>query len=82
MIIKNENIESYYKKEIHKDLLENLKKDDLIKIKTISIIVVGKAGVGKSTLINCLLKDNKAEEGIYNVLQNIMRLMKVIKFLF
>ena len=68
LIIKNENIESYYKKEIHKDLLENLKKDDLIKLETISIIVVGKAGVGKSTLINCLLKDNKAEEGIYNVI--------------
>ena len=56
MIIKNENIESYYKKEIHKDLLENLKKDDLIKLETISIIVVGKAGIGKSTLIKLFIK--------------------------
>ena len=33
-----------------------------------SIIILGKSGVGKSTLINCLLKENVAEEGYYNVI--------------
>ena len=36
-------------------------------MKNISLIVEGKQKAGKSTLINCLLKDNKAKEGEYGV---------------
>ena len=66
-IIKNEDIESFFKKQIIDSLTEFNQKEKLTKLKYISTIVTGKSGVGKSTLINCLLKDNLAEEGVGDV---------------
>jgi hypothetical protein len=37
---------------------------DTLKIKYLSIIIIGKSGVGKSTLINCMLKEYLAKEGV------------------
>ena len=37
---------------------------DLLKIDYLSIIITGKSGVGKSTLINCLLKEELAKESM------------------
>jgi len=67
-IIKNEDIQSLFKNLIFKHFSENTKTEKLIKLNKISIILTGKSGVGKSTLINCLLKDKKAKEGDFKVI--------------
>ena len=66
-IIINENIELFFKKQIFNSLIEFTKKKKIAKLNYISIILTGKSGVGKSTLINCLLKEYRAEEGVLNV---------------
>ena len=45
-----------YQNYIINHLNENLNKEKLINLRHLSIIVVGNTAVGKSTLINCLLK--------------------------
>ena len=55
-IIINENIDLYYKKIIHESLSKYAKVQNSIKLKKISVIVTGRAGIGKSVLINYLLK--------------------------
>ena len=82
-IIKNENIESFFKKQILNSLIQFTKEEKLTKIKHISIIITGKSGVGKSTLINCLLKEAVAKEGVGNVitLASCSYQGKTIKFL-
>ena len=47
--------------------MDDLKKKNLKNLKKISLIVEGKQGTGKSTLINCLRKDKLAKEGEYTV---------------
>ena len=66
-IIKTEGIEFFYKNDINQILMDDLKKKNLKNLKKISLIVEGKQGAGKSTLINCLLKDKLAKEGEYTV---------------
>ena len=63
-IMESENISSIYDKKIKNeiDLINNNKNE--INIKYITIIVLGRSGIGKSELINCLLKENKAEVGV------------------
>ena len=51
-----ENMELSYQNYIINHLNENLNKEKLINLRHLSIIVVGNTAVGKSTLINCLLK--------------------------
>ena len=67
-IIENEDIQSLFKNLIFKHFSENTKTEKLIKLNKISIILTGKSGVGKSTLINCLLKEKKAKEGDFKVI--------------
>ena len=74
-IIRNENIEEIYKIKIHNELSKYIEKEKDIYMKCISIIITGKSGVGKSTLINCMFKveaNELAKEGVYDVTtQNI-----------
>ena len=64
-------IELYYKNVIHNSFIDNYiknnKYENLIKLKYITIILAGKSGVGKSTLINCFFKRQVAVEGLYKV---------------
>ena len=67
------NILQSYKNKIHNALINNYKKyiqnfdNNFIKLENITVILTGRSGVGKSTLINCLLKERVAETGAYNV---------------
>ena len=69
-ILKKKQITNIYLSKI-KTEFQRLKKDDTFsKIDNITTIVVGKSGVGKSTLINNMLElegDNMAEEGVGNI---------------
>ena len=66
-IITNENIESHYKTIIYESLSNYAKNHTSIKLEKISVVLTGKSGVGKSTLINCFLKTN-APEGTKKVI--------------
>ncbi len=72
-IIDKTNILQIYKKEINNDIIKNYKKyiqncdKTFIELENMSIILTGRSGVGKSTLINCLLKERVADTGAYNV---------------
>ena len=57
-IIKYEDIESFYKSIIYESLYRYAKNQVSIKLERISVVLTGKSGVGKSTLINCFLKTN------------------------
>ena len=66
--IKNENAEAPFQSKIEQ-CIEKIKKDKhQYEIKYLTVMLVGKSGVGKSTLINSLLKleKNKAEVGTGN----------------
>ena len=63
--IEMKNIEELYQKDIHNSLVNNY--FNTIKLEYITIILTGKSGVGKSTLINCLTGKKVAEEGIKDV---------------
>ena len=82
-IILNEKIESKYKNFMSDSLAKFSKELNLIKLKYLSIVICGKSGVGKSTLINCLLKELVAKEGEYDVttLERKMYFNNIIKFL-
>ena len=65
-------IELYYKNAIHNSFITNYinknnKYENSTKLKYITIILAGKSGVGKSTLINCFFKRRVATEGLYKV---------------
>ena len=66
-IIKNEDIVLYFKNDINKTLENDSTKKNLKYLEKITLIVEGKKGAGKSTLINCLLKEYLAKEGEYSV---------------
>ena len=78
-IIKKLNLESSYKNDIHNSLINNYNQN-LIQLDYITIILTGRSGVGKSTLINCFLKNNLAKTGVYNVVTMKIQSYKV-KFL-
>lgn len=62
-VIDSENASSIYTKKI-KFELDNMGEDaNFLKIDYLSIIIIGQTGLGKSTLINCILKENLAKEG-------------------
>lgn len=62
-VIESENASSIYTQKI-KFELDNMGEDNnFLKIDYLSIIIIGQTGLGKSTLINCILKDNLAKEG-------------------
>ena len=64
-LLKTENGYSVYEKKVLREIAKINENKDLFKIQYLTILVIGKTGVGKSTLINCALKleDNeKAEE--------------------
>lgn len=52
-----------YKEKIKNEFKKIENNIDTFKIKYLSIIIIGRSGVGKSTLINCLLKEDLAKEG-------------------
>ena len=61
-IIVYEEANIIYQKKIMKEILKIKKNKKEFKIKYLTIILVGKSGVGKSTLINNLLKLNRKEK--------------------
>ena len=82
-IILNENFESIYKNLFYDSLEKFSKEANKIKLQYLSIVICGKSGVGKSTLINCLLKEKLAKVGDYNIctLETEVYSNKIIKFL-
>ena len=68
-IIMNKYLESYFKNLVENSLNDINKQENkqMIKLYNLNIILTGKSGVGKSTLINCLLKGDMVKEGIGNV---------------
>ena len=74
-IIKYEDIESFYKSIIYESLSRYAKNQTSIKLERISVILTGKSGVGKSTLINCFLKTN-AQEGLKDVTTLVTKVYK------
>ena len=85
-IIRNENIESFYENEIKNSLFKYSQTKNSIRLEHISVIVAGKAGVGKSALINCLLKlkgKESAPEGVGDVvtLETLSYTSKILTFL-
>ena len=68
-IIKSEKADNIYQKKIMKEVLKIKKNREEFKINFLTIMLVGKSGVGKSTLINNLLKldeNERAETGTGN----------------
>ena len=85
-IIINEKTESNYKTQLEDSLCEFAENQNSIKIENISVIVIGKTGVGKSTLINCMLKlegKDSAKEGTGDVVTTETKTYtsKIFKFL-
>jgi len=68
-IIMNKYLESYFKNLVENSLNDINKQENkqMIKLYNLNIILTGKSGVGKSTLINCLLKGDMVKEDIGNV---------------
>ena len=66
-ILGNENIDSIYSNKIENQLANLKENKDISKINYITIILTGKSGVGKSTLINALLKEYLAKEGMITI---------------
>ena len=64
-LLQTENGYSVYEKKVLREIAKINENKDLFKIQYLTILVIGKTGVGKSTLINCALKlegNEKAEE--------------------
>jgi ABC-type glutathione transport system ATPase component len=62
-LIYTENAMDVYSNKIKKEISKISKNINEFEIKYLSIMLVGKSGVGKSTLINSVLKSNFAKEG-------------------
>ena len=60
-------MESFYKQKICESLNEYTKNPDSKRIEYLSIILTGRSGIGKSTLINCLFNEMVAKEGTGSV---------------
>ena len=58
-LIKLENLEAFIKENV-RQLIKNLIKEN--EVKYLNVQIIGKTGVGKSTLVNAILGENVAEE--------------------
>ena len=63
-IIGSQDTSKIYKEKIKNEFKKIEENDESFRIEYLSIIVIGKSGVGKSTLINCMLKEKLSKEGI------------------
>ena len=66
-IMRNENIDPFYEEIIHINLNESAKNQNIIKLENITTILTGRSGVGKSSLVNSLLKEKLSKTGVYDV---------------
>jgi len=82
-IINSQDTLKIYKEKIKKEFKKIEENAESFKIEYLSIIVIGKSGVGKSTLINCMLKEKLSEEGIGDRIttENTLYYNKKIPFL-
>ena len=66
-IISSQEYKEFYSNKIMKEINRiNQEEKEFCQIKYLSIIIIGKCGVGKSTLINGILKGDVAQSGIGN----------------
>lgn len=65
-LIQTENGYSIYEKKVMKEIAKINDNKSLFKINYLSVILIGKSGVGKSALVNCLLKLKKGEQAKEN----------------
>ena len=78
------NIRKVYIKKLKEEISYIETKEDLYKIDYLTIMIVGKSGVGKSTLINKFLelkKSNEAQVGTGNFQTIDISLIQVVKYL-
>ena len=69
--MESENTSSIYIKKIQNEFYHIENDNDFSKIDYLSIIIVGQSGLGKSTLINCILKENLAKEGAGDIVTTV-----------
>ena len=63
-IIINQNFKSIYESKLINEFDLLINNNEFTKIDYLTILIIGKSGVGKSTLVNCMLKGELAQEGV------------------
>ena len=82
-LIIGQDFKFIYEEKLKKEFDLLTKNDEFTKIDYLTILIMGKSGVGKSTLVNCMLKEELAKTGVGNrvTLKDEFYKNKIIDFL-